>query len=331
MHESLGTRPVIAIVTPAPSGSRKGNRASALRIAAMLRSLGCHVRVLEQWDGTDCDALIAVHALKAGESVLRFHARFPGRPVCIVLAGTDIYPAWEGRPQANAALEACRLLVALQSEAAQQLPERFRSRVRTIIQSATPAQAARPHDAVQVVTLAHLRPVKDPLRGLEALALLPATTPIRHVLAGAALDPDLADAARAGARREPRFRWVGELDRAEARTLLASSHACLIASLGEGGANVLSEAIACGVPVLASDVPGNTGILGRDWPALFPPGDTRGLARLLQRLATEHSFRAELEQRTLALAPLVDPHRERAHWLDLLRELGLQVAGNRRS
>lgn len=325
MAEILGARPVVAIVTPAPRGSRKGNRASALRIAAILRSLGCHVRVLDQWDGSSCDALVALHAVKSAESVVRFHAQFPDRPACIVLAGTDIYPAWEGRPQATAALEACRLLVALQSEAAQQLPERFRGRVRTIVQSATPAQAARAHGTMQVVTLAHLRAVKDPLRGLDALALLPAAIPIRHVLAGAALDPGLADAARAGVRREPRFCWVGELDRARARMLLASSHACLIASLGEGGANVLSEAIACGVPVLASDIPGNTAILGRDWPALFPPGDTHALARLLQRLATDDSFRNELEQRTRALAPLVDPHRERALWRELLVELGVQL------
>lgn len=318
---------MIAIVTPAPRGSRKGNRASAVRIAALLRGIGCHVRVLEQWDGSSCDALVAIHAVKAADSVLRFHARHPGRPVCIVLAGTDIYPAWAGQPQATAALEACRLLVALQPEAAQQLPERFRQRVRTIVQSAAPVHALKAQDAVQVVTLAHLRPVKDPLRGLEALALLPATVPVRHVLAGATLDPALAEAARAGARREPRFCWVGELNRAAARTLLASSHACLIASLGEGGANVLSEAIACGVPAIASDVPGNTGILGRDWPALFAPGDTQALARLLQRLASDASFHAELEQRTRALAPLVDPRRERALWRELLRELGVLPPG----
>lgn len=322
---------MIAIVTPAPHGSRKGNRASALRIAGLLRGLGCHVRVLEQWDGSACDALIAVHALKASDSVLRFHARFPDRPACIVLAGTDIYPAWEGDPRATAALDASSLLVALQPEAALALPVRFRGRVRTIIQSARPASAsaARTGDAVQVVTLAHLRPVKDPLRGLEALALLPATLPIRHVLAGAALDPGLAEAARAGSRHEPRFTWLGELDRSAARRLLASSQACLIASRGEGGANVLSEAIASGVPVLASDIPGNTGILGHDWPALFAPGDTRALAGLLQRLASDSSFRAELAQRTLALAPLVDPCRERALWHDLLRELGVQLTGHR--
>ena len=330
MADSLGRRVEIAIVTPAPRGSRKGNRATALRMAWMLRSLGCHVRVLERWDGSACDALIALHAVKSSDSVRRFHAMHPDRPACIVLAGTDIYPSWQADPAATAALECCKLLVALQPEAATALPARFRDRVRTIVQSATPVQASRVEDAFQVVTLAHLRPVKDPLRGLAALEMLPAGMPIRHVLAGAALDEGLAAAAREGMQREPRFHWVGELDRTRARTLLASSHACLIASLGEGGANVLSEALACSVPVIASDIPGNTGILGRDWPALFAPGDTMALAELLRRLATDAAHRAELERRTRALAPLVTPDRERALWLALLRELGLPMTEKRR-
>lgn len=275
-----------------------------------------------------CDALVALHAVKSSESVLHFHALHPERPACIVLAGTDIYPSWQGDPAATAALESCRFLVALQSEAAAALPARFRDRVRTIVQSAMPVHAPRVEDTFQIVTLAHLRPIKDPLRGLAALELLPASVPIRHVLAGAALDEGLAAAAREGMHREPRFHWVGDLDRSRARSLLATSHACLIPSLGEGGANALSEAIACAVPVIASDIPGNTGILGRDWPALFAPGDTMALAGLLRRLATDPSHLAELEQRTIALAPLVDPRRERAHWLGLLREMGLQVTGN---
>jgi glycosyltransferase involved in cell wall biosynthesis len=84
------------------------------------------------------------------------------------------------------------------------------------------------------------------------------------------------------------------------------------------------------VPVIASDIPGNTGILGRDWPALFAPGDTMALAELLRRLATDAAHRAELERRTRALAPLVTPDRERALWLALLRELGLPMTEKRR-
>ncbi|MEY4674828.1 MAG: hypothetical protein RL148_2612 [Planctomycetota bacterium] len=298
-------------------------------MAALLRSLGCNVRVLERWDGETCDALVALHAQKSSDSVLRFHASHPDRPVVVVLAGTDIYPVWAGTPEATAALDAATLLVGLQAEAANAVPARFRPKVRTIVQSATPVRATRVQDGVQVVTLAHLRPVKDPLRGLEALELLPPSLPLHLVLAGTGLDAGLASRARAGAAREPRFRWLGELDRKASRNLLATSHACLVPSRGEGGANVVSEAIASGVPVIASEIPGNTGILGRDWPALFPVGDTAALARLLHRLVSDDSFRQALEGRTAALAPLVDPASERARWRDLLCDLRLLPSGNR--
>ena len=42
----------------------------------------------------------------------------------------------------------------------------------------------------------------------------------------------------------------------------------------EGGANVVSEAIASGVPVLSSYIAGSVGILGADYPGYFPVGDT---------------------------------------------------------
>ena len=51
----------------------------------------------------------------------------------------------------------------------------------------------------------------------------------------------------------------------------------------EGGANVVSEAIAVGVPVVGVAHPGSVGLLGEDYPGYFPVGDTEGLAALLRR------------------------------------------------
>ena len=56
----------------------------------------------------------------------------------------------------------------------------------------------------------------------------------------------------------------------------------VISSLSEGGANVISEAAVAGVPVLASRIDGNVGLLGADYPGYFPVGDTEALARLLR-------------------------------------------------
>ena len=52
----------ILLVTPAPAGSRKGNRVTAERWAHFLRELGHHVRVAQEYDSHRCDLLIALHA-----------------------------------------------------------------------------------------------------------------------------------------------------------------------------------------------------------------------------------------------------------------------------
>jgi glycosyltransferase involved in cell wall biosynthesis len=134
----------------------------------------------------------------------------------------------------------------------------------------------------------------------------------------------MATRARAEADRNRRYRWFGELTRTRTQRVLASSQLCVLSSRMEGGANALSEAIVAGVPVLASRIDGNVGILGEDYPGLFDVGNTRELAQLLIRAETEQHFLSDLRQRVKKLAPLFNPQRERRAWSNLLRELALE-------
>src|SRR5262247_1190348 len=81
----------IGIVTPAPPGSRKGNRVSALRWARLLRELGHRVVIKQAYADERCDVLIALHARRSADSVQRFRMRFPDRPLILMLTGTDLY------------------------------------------------------------------------------------------------------------------------------------------------------------------------------------------------------------------------------------------------
>ena len=127
------------------------------------------------------------------------------------------------------------------------------------------------------------------------------------------------------ARREmetnQRYQWLGEFSRTRALRILARSQLCIVSSRMEGGANVLSEAIVASVPVLASRIDGNVGILDADYPGLFRVGDTRQLARLLTQAETDSRFLAELRTRVKKLAPIFDPAKEEQTWARLLREL----------
>ena len=316
-------RLTILLVTPAPVHSRKGNRITALRWARILRALGHHVRIAEQYRGQRCDLLVALHARHSFASIARFREQHPNLPLIVALTGTDLYGDIHSNPQAQQSLEMASRFVLLQPEGVAELPEHLRERVRAIYQSAEKPRGKWPprDDIFQVCVLGHLRPVKDPFRAAWAARQLPASSHLEVVQVGAALSPEMEKEARAEEAANPRYRWLGELPRWKALRTLARSRLHVLSSRMEGGANALSEAIAAGVPTLASRIFGSIGILGSDYPGYFPVGDTQALASLLDRAETDSVFLSGLQRWCNRLKPLVEPARERQSWENLLREL----------
>jgi len=82
----------------------------------------------------------------------------------------------------------------------------------------------------------------------------------------------------------------------------------------EGGANVVCEALRIGVPVLASRIPGNIGLLGPRYAGYFPLENDAALARLIQKAASDASFYRTLRSQVAKLRPSVAPASE-AHAL----------------
>ena len=316
-------RRVIGFVHPAPPRSRSGNRRTAVRWAAVVRALGHRAFVARAWEGRPCDVLVALHAERSHPSVERFRAARPAAPLVVVATGTDVYRDGPLPPAVLASFRLASRIVVLQELACEALPAWARGRARVVHQAvATDVRRAPPsEEAFELVLVAHLRPVKDPLRAAEATRLLSPSSRVRVLHAGGALDPELGRLAAAEAARNPRYVWLGELSPRETLLLVARSRALLSTSLHEGGPHTLSEALALGVPVLASHVPGHLGLLGRDYPGTFPPGDTAALARLVRRVEEEPAFLASLERACAARAPLVAPAREREAWRALLAEL----------
>jgi putative glycosyltransferase (TIGR04348 family) len=325
----------IYLACPAPAGSRRGNRVTAQRWRAILRGLGHRVAIGEHWAGEACDLMVALHARKSHPSMAAYRAAHPRQPLILCLTGTDLYHDLQTSAAARQSLEWADRIVVLHAKAAADLPadgtgpasfqtcRHVRDKVRVIRQSlpAPRIQAKTSGSVFDVCVLGHLRDEKDPLRAALALRFVPQSVPIRVTHAGQALTRRCADHARRLMEHEPRYRWLGEVPRGRARRILARSHAMVMSSRMEGGANVVSEAIVLGVPVLASYIPGNVGLLGDDWPAYYPVGDTRALAELIVRTATSPDFQRDLRDRLRLLAPLFHPDRERAAWRNLLAEL----------
>lgn len=314
----------ILVVTPAPAGSRTGNRVTALRWARLLRRLGHRVRVAAEYRGQRCDLLVALHARKSSPSIARYHREHPRAPVVVALTGTDLYGDQLGTPAARRALDLATRLVVLQPRAVAALPARARGKTRVILQSAVgPRRRRPPRTGVwEVCVLGHLRVVKDPFRTAAATRLLPPSSRVRVLHVGGAIERSMAARARAEERRNARYRWLGERPHAEALEVLARSRLLCLTSTLEGGANAVSEAAAAGVPILASRIEGSLGLLGPRYPGYFAVGDSRGLAALLQRAESDPRFYSALGRGVRRLRRRVLPARERAGWASLLAELG---------
>lgn len=317
------------VVTPAPPGSRAGNRATARRWAGILRALGWRVAVRTDWDGRDYDLLLALHACKSHAALCAFRRAHPQRRIVLALTGTDIYAAGNADATFRASLALADRLVVLQRAALSALDPAQRRRARVIHQSVATRLTHHPTArTVRVCVLGHLRAEKAPFVAAAALCHLDGA-PVQVIQAGKALSPVMAADARRWMRAEPSYRWVGELPHWQTLRLLARSHAMVIGSLMEGGANVVSEAIAIGVPVLASDIPGNRGLLGEAYPGYFPVGDAAALGTLLARAATPGGFLKRLAGAVRRRQHLVAPQREMRAWRDLLGELFRPARGGR--
>jgi glycosyltransferase involved in cell wall biosynthesis len=120
-------------------------------------------------------------------------------------------------------------------------------------------------------------------------------------------------------KREPRYRWLGGRPHRQALGWIARSHALVVSSAMEGGANVISEAARIGTPVLASRVSGNIGMLGRRYPGYFPLFDERALGRLIGKILQKKPYRT-LQRALAARRHLFLPSAERAALLAVIRE-----------
>ncbi len=289
----------------------------------MLRGLGHRVALTTRYQGEQADIMIALHAWRSADSIRLWRERHPNRPLIVGLAGTDVYRFLATDPDTTlGSMQMADVLVGLHDLVGDAIPAPLRARLRVIHQSVPPLPRRLPplRSIFEVLVVGHLREEKDPLRTARAARELPPASRIAVVHLGKAHDETWAAAAREEMARNPRYRWRGEVPGWAVRRAMARAPLMVLSSIMEGGANVVSEAVVCGVPVIASDIAGSVGLLGRDYPGYYPVRDTAALAALLHRAETDSPFLADLRRHCAARAPLFDPARERQSWARLINE-----------
>jgi putative glycosyltransferase (TIGR04348 family) len=283
-----------------------------------LEELGYSVDVTESWSKDDTGLLIALHAYRSHQSIVAFKKKYPKRPIVLVLTGTDLYRDIENHNEVIQSMEMADQLIILQSCAVDLIPADLRYKVQVIYQSVEVEfdidignGDSAPKDDFVVSIIGHLREEKDPFRVVRSLPLLPADSKIMVKHLGQAMNPQMKDQATHFNATIDRYHWLGEVSHADALRILSQSRLMVISSRMEGGAHVVSEAIALGIPVIASDIPGNRGLLGEDYPGYYPVADENALATLLYRAEKIPAFYASLQKHIDLRRELINPASEK--------------------
>ena len=116
----------------------------------------------------------------------------------------------------------------------------------------------------------------------------------------------------------PRYHWFGEVPHWKVRRAYGRCHLMVLSSVMEGGANVISEACVAGLPVIASEIDGSTGLLGEDYTGYYPVKDTEQLRQRLLKAEADPEFLSTLEKQCRARAGLFTAEAEKQGWADLL-------------
>ena len=143
-------------------------------------------------------------------------------------------------------------------------------------------------EASVLVTVGGLVERKGFHRVIACLPELRKSYPDLHYLAVGSAGPegDFSAVLRAQVDElglQDRVHFLGALPPDRVRMALAAADVSVLASSNEGWANVLLESMACGVPVVATDVGGNSEVVSNaDLGAIVPLGDQAALCRALQ-------------------------------------------------
>lgn len=311
----------VCVASPYPLSDLKGNSVTTARIVTVLNEAGIEARGSHGYDGKPTDILITLHAIKGAPALFDFKKRKPKGKVVILLTGTDIYQGLpKGSKMGEDALREADRIVVRQEAAILRLPEQVRAKTVVIRSSLDPiAVKASPSQSRFIISVVgHLRPVKRPFLTIETLAQHPEWSDVEVWQIGQALDEEMRKTAEFWAEEDERYRWFGGVPRMESLALCCKSSLTINSSILEGGANAVLEAMTMGVPVLASRIEGNVGLLGNDYPGYFEEGR---MAKALQAIMDQ---RVDLDEWNRLLADrlrLFSRERESKSWLELLTEL----------
>lgn len=311
----------IDILVPNLGIASAGNSVTADRYRVIFESLGHSTTI------TDTPSSKVVVALNAYRTSVAVGALAAHTTLVAVLTGTDIYKFWDTDREAVAStLQRASVIVGLNDRAGHRLPEELQSKFTTIKEGAerTPvSEMHSPPPPLKAIAVGHLREEKDPQLLIDALNLLPPQSSMRVDHYGATHSEQWGEWARQVCAGNARYQWHREVPRSALEDVYANAHLLINTSRIEGGANVVSEAVMAGLPILATAIDGNVGVLGSAYPGLVAPGSAADLAEKLRWVESDPDALETLARASRGLQGELSIEHEAEQWRILLDGLTL--------
>ena len=247
-------------------------------------------------DGSD---VVFLHGVAAIPAVAMMLGRRTDGPV-VILRETEPTQVKTGRVWAMLALahQCADSVVHLTLEAAEDAQKKLRFLHRTdrtsIIANGldtdffSPCETSPPQNEVLNIGMqSRLQPTKDHLSLVDAFALLRIELPDRAMMLHIAGDGPTREAIEGRIAEHGLVESVtmhGMLGRDQVRDFLRDLDIYVHSSFGETQSNAIMQAMATGLPVVASDVPGVSNMIRSGLGVLHRSGDAQDLARKLRHL-----------------------------------------------
>lgn len=247
--------------------------------------------------------LIDAHfAYPDGHAAVRL-GRWLGLPVTVTLRGTEVPHSRKAtlRPKLQAVFQHADKVIAV-SDSLRQLALSLglpadkgivvgngvdTTRFQPVDRQTARARCKLPEQAKALITVGALVERKGFHRVIDCLPALMARHPDLHylIVGGASPEGDMESQLRAQVTRlglGDRVRFLGPVPPEDLKWPLSAADVFVLATRNEGWANVILEAMACGLPVVATDVGGNREVVARDaLGSIAPFGDQAALTQAL--------------------------------------------------
>lgn len=310
----------VLIHSPYPRQPSQGNAVTAKRMTALLSDGGLDVAIHERGDAPhQAHCLIALNARKSAAEIADFHRRQPESPIIALLTGTDVnhQDMLEPESETRRALELCSAIVSLHDGFSHRIPSHLLGKTGVIYPSVQLPESLRHQssDRTDIVIAGNFRVEKNPTLMMQAARNL-RDAPIHFHAYGQGGDYQVE--LEKTAAECPNFHFHGVQDHDVVMGKMQTAHVLLNTSTEEGGANAICEAIVIGLPVIASRIAGNIGMLGEDYGGFFPTKDVAGLTEILSHSANDPDFYLSLIQQIAARAPLFSYQKEQQAWCELV-------------